>query len=103
MSKVYKLEKDTDGTFSILDPDGDIIFSYETNDYVESLLHALNYDNHEKYEITYNFDKNNYIVSSQIVKLGVLVFRIVEHSVSKEEDTRGYGILTHLNRNQFSF
>ena len=104
MTKLYKLEKDGN-VFNILDHDGDVIFTDKNQADLGLLLLFLNERSNDKYEISYTWSYRNSprcITASTILVDDEMVLTFSEANETKEEDTRGYGILTLLNRNQFS-
>lgn len=104
MRNLYKLEKDDQGKFNILDPDGDIIFTDKNQADLGLLLLFLNERFRDKYEISYTYNySNRQITSSTILVDDEMVLTFTEANEKKEEETRGYGILTHLNREQYTF
>ena len=94
--KLYTLETDQNITH-ILDPDGDIILSGTRAD-MGLLVIMLNNRSSDKYKVSYSFDKHERIISSTIYQDQDFIVTLPEYSSYKEEETSGYGILTHLNR-----
>lgn len=104
MRNLYKLEKDDQGKFNILDPDGDIIFTDKNQTDIDLLMVFLNERPMDNYGITYTRSyqhQNHCIIASTITWNDESVLTFGEANCTKEEETRGYGILTHLNREHY--
>ena len=102
MTKLYRVEK-SQGVFNVLDPDDDVIFTDKSQADIGFLVMLLNNRSNDNYEVSYSHDKHDHIISSTIMVGADAVLVFSEASVTDEKETRGYGILTHLNRKHFSF
>lgn len=99
MRNLYQLDKDDQNNFNILDPDGGIIFTDKNKANLGLLVMYLNNRTRDNYEVRYHYDNRDRIISSNILVDGDDVFlEFKEANCTKEEETRGYGIVTHLNR-----
>lgn len=104
MSRLYKIEQNGEGAFDIVDPDGDTIFSNNTRVDLDLLLLFLNERSADKYEISYTYNySNRQITSFTILVDDEMVMTFSEANCTREEETRGYGILSHLNREHIRF